>query len=218
MVITSLLGLNLLILGKAFAQSQTASLTVQPGNLTLAVPTSVSFPRAILVPGNPTVLTAVENPNDQLQTIEVVDPWSGSQFHVNLSMENLADSSGHVVPYTDFGVITLHANTASESVDTSNTNPPGTNNIDSPLSYYYEQTTSNPTTFPTTSFTSMPLDSADPDPTDAGSVSLPITLMQRTVNNTSTGFYSVGLALRVNIPADFAAGNYNGQLTFSLDP
>lgn len=225
-VITSLLGLNLLILGKAFAQSQTASLSVQPGSLTLAVPSSITFSRALLQPGNPTILTAVENPNNQLQTVQVADPWSGNQFHLNVSLQNLTNSAGDVIPYTDFGVVTLHANTSSENVDENNTNPAGTNNVDSvcpalgpcPLSYYYDATTSNPVNFPDSNFVSFPLDTTDSDATDAGSVSLPITLMQRTTVTPSAGFYSVGMALRANIPPNPTSGNYTGELVFSLDP
>jgi len=217
-IVTSLLGLNLLILGKAFAQTQSATLSIQSGNLTLAVPTSITFPRTVLQPGNTAKITAVENPNDQLQTVEVIDPWSGNQFHVNVSLENLANAHGDIISYSDIGLISLHSNTNNDSVDVSNGRPTGTNNVESPVSYYFEETNANPLNFPDGNYTTFQHDPLDANPEDAGSVSLPITIMQRTVTTASSGIYSVGLALRANIADNNPAGNYQGQLTISLDP
>ncbi|MFO0780826.1 MAG: hypothetical protein U0519_02985 [Candidatus Gracilibacteria bacterium] len=220
MVATLLLGLNILILGKTMAQNQSVSLAVMAGNLTLAVPQSVSFSRLITTPGNASETTTVLNPNNNLQTIQVIDPSTGGQFHVNLTLKNLSNQGGDVIPYTNFGVITLHTNQVGNTIDYgSNNNPPGSNNVssDAGLSYYFGGS-ADPSAFPGQYFTSFPVDSLDPDPNDAGSVSIPVTLMQRTIDTPSAGVYSVGLALRANIPADQPSGNFSGELTFSLDP
>ncbi len=321
-VMTTLLGLNLLILGKAIAQNQVASLDIQPGMLTLAVPTSITFPRFVLVPAGTSVshstggLTADDNkqtmvlpPTNNLQTIEVVDPSNGGQFHLNVNFRSIATNYGgmiagdpvqntspfipgnnetisigdaifystndtilvnqyinggyehmrvvsvdrdnnqitvtrgvdnteinasqttpipagagftprHTIPYWKVGIITLHAN-PSDSVDTGSiNNPPGTNNVssDSFLNYYYDPANNPVTAFPDSNFTAFPRDTLDPDQTRWDSVSAPLTLMERTIDTPSSGVYSVGWALRVNMVEEQQGGNFTGELTFTLDP
>ena len=89
-VITVLLGLNMMILGKAAAQTQTASLEIQPGNLSFAVPSSISFEKKILVPDAPLTENIFLNPLDNDQTIRVMDPVTGDAFHVNLTFKNMS--------------------------------------------------------------------------------------------------------------------------------
>jgi hypothetical protein len=232
MVTTLLLGINLTVVGKAFAQFQTAMLNVQPGNLTLAVPASIAFSKTFLNPQSGIKSTTVLNPSNNNQTIQVIDPSTGNQFHVNLTLQNLVDSQNNVLPYTDFAVSVLHANTSGDSVDTSSMNKPaGTNNVSSQNSFYYNG--QDPMSLPDSNFTVFTVDPSDPHPNNAGSVSLPITLMGRTVTTQSVGIYSIGMAIRVTISKDSnvakallasktigpsAPGNFSGQLTFSLDP
>ncbi len=244
-VITVLLGLNLLILGKAAAQTQTASLEIQPGNLSLSVPSSITFEKKILVQNTPLTENIFLNPLDDLQTIRVMDPVTGDTFHVNLTFKNMSapeqpliqedpaqevplSSPGtpvtisvkeadkyfvndtiivnqeynngnehmrvisvdsaynqitvlrgvdntenyisaagplprgagfrirHIIPFDQFKVTTLYGNGRSESVDTSTTNDPaGTNNVSSPISYYYNPNSSAATDYPDSNLTSF---------------------------------------------------------------
>lgn len=308
-VMTVLLGLNLLILGKAAAQMQTASLEIQPGNLSLSVPSSIAYEKKILVHNAPLTENIFLNPLDDNQTIRVMDPVTGDTFHVNLTFKNMSapeqpliqedptqevivdvpgqpvtinvqdadkyfvndtitvnqqynggnehmrvvsvDSANnhitvlrgvdntesyipaagplpqgagfrtrHIVPFDQFKVITLYGNSRSESVDTSTTNDPaGTNNVSSPISYYYDPNSSAPTDYPDANLTSFLADGAPgSDPTSVNAVSTPVTLMERTVATPSYGIYSVGMLLRATIPAGNPHGNFSGELTFSLEP
>ncbi len=213
LVISTLLGLNLLILGKAFAAStQGISLNIQAGNLSFAVPTSVNFPKTIVIPGQPLTADTVLDPDIQEQTIRIIDPWSGKHFQLDLNLDNLTDQNADVIAYTNFWVVPLHANTSSDSIDDSSVNKPaGDNNVSSPSSCYYSP---NVTGGPG----AQPLDDCSASLTQFPNGNVSITLMERTTDTPSAGIYSIGMGLRANIDSSSlpAAGNYQGELTFSL--
>ncbi len=228
-VMTLFLGLNLLILGKALAQNQTVSLNVMEGNVVMAVPQQVSFPRLILAPpdsqppagGFPNNSTLVLSPLNDLQTVQILDPATGDAFTVSVTLRNLVNEQREILPYGNLGIVTLHAGNPVDPVDTGTVNnPPGTNGVysDPALNYYYDPTNNPVTQFPDGNFMQFPVDPLDPDPLDEGSVSMPIVIMQRDAETPSVGIYSIGLGLRANMGINQPSGNFAGELTFSYTP
>lgn len=228
-VMTFFLGLNMLVLGKTLAQNQTVSLDITEGNVVMAVPQQITFPRLILAPqdgqpppaGSPNSTTLVLSPLNDLQTVQILDPSTGDAFTVSVTLKNLQNEQNQILHYGNFGIVTLHAGNPAEPVDTGTVNnPPGTNGVysDPSLNYYYDPINNPVTQFPDGNFMSFPVDPLDLDPLDANSVSTPIVIMQRDAETPSVGIYSIGLGLRANMGREQPAGNFSGELTFSYTP
>jgi hypothetical protein len=122
------------------------------------------------------------------------------------------------IPFTNVVILPLRAS-SNQTVDAQYTaldssGNPVTNNVGSPDSVLYN--TDNPITlnanYPYIQF--QPPVPAVPFPNVSP---VPIEIMSRKSDTLpSAGIYSVGLALHVTIPQGITAGNYQGEITFSL--
>lgn len=217
-VVTIFAGLNLLTAGIAYGQqSQGVSVVIQSGDMTPVFPDSITFQRTILDGTHPVNLTAVLDPNDGNQTVQVQDPWCGQPFRIDISVKNLTNATGEILPYSLFKFITLHDNTRGNPIDINPVTPQvGTNNVtsDPAVTYYYDAQSSNPGNFADNLFTVFPADPGDANPDDVNSISQPFTIMQRNAPTSSMGIYSVGLAFRANIPQGTIGGEYEGEVIF----
>ena len=71
------------------------------------------------------------------------------------------------------------------------------------------------TGYPDSNFYAFPAGAGDPY--SPNSESIPVVIMQRAINTPSSGTYSIGWALRVNMTDEQRSGNFTSELTFTLN-
>lgn len=240
---TTLLGMNLLVLGKVAAADQQVSLNILVGNPTISVPAVINFPRTIIGGTTTIPTTIVLNPSDNTQTIQVLDPYTQKAFEVDLTIDNLVNQDytcpnppgppctpppTEILPYNGLYLVTLHSNPTYDVDTDPNNSTPGNNGVyASTASYLYNPTIDHSAGTPTCSdplncnfsnTESIHVTSASSDP----NTSDPVIIMTRPsifplTYPATSGIYSTGIAIRANIPPGIDPGPFKGTLTFTLD-
>lgn len=78
---------NMIIAGEVFALQQVA-ININSGSLSFKPPTSITFKKTMLRAGQPTIATAVLDPADPDQNLQVIDQAVGTTFNIDVSMQN----------------------------------------------------------------------------------------------------------------------------------